>query len=551
MNPSPGNSEVHPFHPPSQADYSSSAAATAAAALSQHHAPTSNANTPTHGRKRKASGVPGSRGVANLTPDQLAKKRANDREAQRAIRERTKNTIETLERRIKELETGQPFQEIQRLALERDRALAECEQLRNKLAVVQSVVGGGHPPSHQSQPAQPNLHGTFDVVVDRSPDPAWLTESNAELATLTAQQSPLPPLNTPQTPHFPHSVSASPYEQQQQQLLHPELRSPHTSTRPSSAGQSHSSTPGGPHETRLDTAASSHYSGLTGAPYEPRLPPPAAMLGQMNGERHGLNYVLGPRQQHMVTSAPTSQSPQSNPSPGMEKPLYARVPANSSPVLPLDALLLGFLNDRRAQLASGTPLSEVIGPFYPTLDGLRDPGSASTISAHPISALLTDILFKFPGIDGLPERVGVHYLMFLILRWQICPCESCYERLPSWIQPVREQLDNPHPAWVDHLCWPFMRVRMCTTASHIRFEDLFIPFSGTISVNWPYPPDHVLMPSSTKRDALGAPISEMNPVFESHVMDLRNWSVGSIFKATYPELVDESVRVQDRAVSSV
>ncbi|KAF2478546.1 hypothetical protein BDY17DRAFT_229714, partial [Neohortaea acidophila] len=452
---------------------------------------------PPHGRKRKASGVPGSRGVANLTPDQLAKKRANDREAQRAIRERTKNTIETLERRIKELETGQPFQEIQRLALERDRALAECEQLRNKLAVVQSV-----------------------------------------LATLTAQQSPLPPLNTPQTPHFPHSVSASPYEQQQQQLLHPELRSPHTSTRPSSAGQSHSSTPGGPHETRLDTAASSHYSGLTGAPYEPRLPPPAAMLGQMNGERHGLNYVLGPRQQHMVTSAPTSQSPQSNPSPGMEKPLYARVPANSSPVLPLDALLLGFLNDRRAQLASGTPLSEVIGPFYPTLDGLRDPGSASTTSAHPISALLTDILFKFPGIDGLPERVGVHYLMFLILRWQICPCESCYERLPSWIQPVREQLDNPHPAWVDHLCWPFMRVRMCTTASHIRFEDLFIPFSGTISVNWPYPPDHVLMPSSTKRDALGAPISEMNPVFESHVMDLRNWSVGSIFKATYPELVD-------------
>jgi hypothetical protein len=51
-------------------------------------------------KKRRTAGS-SSRGVANLTPDQLAKKRANDREAQRAIRERTKNQIENLERRIR------------------------------------------------------------------------------------------------------------------------------------------------------------------------------------------------------------------------------------------------------------------------------------------------------------------------------------------------------------------------------------------------------------------------------------------------------------------
>jgi hypothetical protein len=53
-------------------------------------------------KKRRTTGSSSSsRGVANLTPDQLAKKRANDREAQRAIRERTKNQIENLERRIR------------------------------------------------------------------------------------------------------------------------------------------------------------------------------------------------------------------------------------------------------------------------------------------------------------------------------------------------------------------------------------------------------------------------------------------------------------------
>ena len=48
----------------------------------------------------------------NLTPDQLAKKRANDREAQRAIRERTKGQIEGLERKIQELTSQQPYQEV-------------------------------------------------------------------------------------------------------------------------------------------------------------------------------------------------------------------------------------------------------------------------------------------------------------------------------------------------------------------------------------------------------------------------------------------------------
>ena len=44
--------------------------------------------------------------MAALNPDQLARKRANDREAQRAIRQRTKEHIETLESRIRKLSEG-------------------------------------------------------------------------------------------------------------------------------------------------------------------------------------------------------------------------------------------------------------------------------------------------------------------------------------------------------------------------------------------------------------------------------------------------------------
>lgn len=56
----------------------------------------------TPGAKRRPSRA-GTRSVSTLTAAQLERKRANDREAQRAIRQRTKDHIETLEHRIAEL----------------------------------------------------------------------------------------------------------------------------------------------------------------------------------------------------------------------------------------------------------------------------------------------------------------------------------------------------------------------------------------------------------------------------------------------------------------
>ena len=90
------------------------------------------------GRKRKATSS--SRGVASLTPDQLAKKRANDREAQRAIRERTKQQIESLERRIQELTSQQPYQELQVVIRQKDAIQAENDEIRRRLASIMSIL---------------------------------------------------------------------------------------------------------------------------------------------------------------------------------------------------------------------------------------------------------------------------------------------------------------------------------------------------------------------------------------------------------------------------
>jgi len=90
-------------------------------------------------KKRRTTG-PSSRGVANLTPDQLAKKRANDREAQRAIRERTRSTIENLERKIRELTSQQPYQELQHVLRQKEFVEAENADIKKRLASVLSLI---------------------------------------------------------------------------------------------------------------------------------------------------------------------------------------------------------------------------------------------------------------------------------------------------------------------------------------------------------------------------------------------------------------------------
>ena len=91
-------------------------------------------------KKRRTAVASSSRGVANLTPEQLSKKRANDREAQRAIRERTKNQIEGLERKIRELTSQQPYQELQHVLKEKDAIAAENADIKKRLASVLSLI---------------------------------------------------------------------------------------------------------------------------------------------------------------------------------------------------------------------------------------------------------------------------------------------------------------------------------------------------------------------------------------------------------------------------
>lgn len=114
-----------------------------------------NGPSTTAGRKRKLNSS-SARGVANLTPDQLAKKRANDRQAQRAIRERTKINIEALEQQVRDLSSQKPYLDLQAALQHNERIKAENRELRRGLKTAMDII--------QPLLARPEVSGMLQLI---------------------------------------------------------------------------------------------------------------------------------------------------------------------------------------------------------------------------------------------------------------------------------------------------------------------------------------------------------------------------------------------------
>ncbi|KAK2623632.1 hypothetical protein QTJ16_006813 [Diplocarpon rosae] len=134
---------------------------------------------------RKKGSRGGKRSVTHLSKAQLARKRANDREAQRNIRQRTKEHIENLERKVKELEQSGLASSIERV-LKRNRELEdEVERLR-------ALVSGHHTPIAAAQADMPDellMQPKAQMPLD------WMPESASP--GQWPQVSHNPALNTP------------------------------------------------------------------------------------------------------------------------------------------------------------------------------------------------------------------------------------------------------------------------------------------------------------------------------------------------------------------
>lgn len=271
--------------------------------------------------------------------------------------------------------------------------------------------------------------------------------------------------------------------------------------------------------------------------HESRDSSPACQHLLMKQEWSGASFPVSPTQggPGMGDRSQHHQQPDVNPASGLPAHreswvTYSAPIKNCSPTSTLDNLLLAFIHERRQRAAEGIPTQEVVGPRYPSVSSLLNP--ATNAYVHPMSKVFADILTTFPGLCTLPERVAVLYYMFLNMRWWINPSQENFDLLPRWARPVPAQQSTPHPAWIDHVPFPRMREKLVReyNPSEYLFDDFFIPYTGTLSVNWPYEPEDALLQTADSSELL------INPVFERHLRRLQNWTLGEAFDRAYPQL---------------
>ncbi|KAH9908071.1 BZIP transcription factor [Xylariomycetidae sp. FL2044] len=363
-------------------------------------------------------------------------------------------------------------------------------------------------PTYPLQSAQPprSAHSTHNVSTPGSVQSPGSAEESASWHTATGQAQPSPKPN-----HFKS------LNQQRNELVHNlELGSGEQLKLDFLLDPSH-------RVNRIQTAV----NGAQDSPSFQQLPlkhdwaattypPPRSSSVLSNSSQHHPHAQVTYMSQHMSHNPEASWA-------GSPAPIQ-----NSEPTCPLDSLLLDFLHERRQRAAEGMPIQEIVGPRYPSISSLLNPSTG----AHPLSKVFTDILATFPGICTLPERIAVLYVMFLIMRWQISPTRENYELLPPWARPLPSQLRSPHPAWVDHLPFPSLRDKIAReyNPGEYLFENFFIPFTSTISLNWPYEPTDALLETPDGSELL------INPVFERHLRRLENWTLGDAFDKAFPML---------------
>ncbi|KAF7597574.1 hypothetical protein BBP40_000052 [Aspergillus hancockii] len=465
------------------------------------------------GRKRKLNST-SARGVANLTPDQLAKKRANDRQAQRAIRERTKSHIDSLEQRVRELSSQKPFLDLQAALKQNEAIQAENREIRQGLKAILDVI-------------QP-LVGRHEASNTNPPAPT----------TTPLGTHAVPPLST--TPPF----AKSSYFGDNNRPTNVECSYSEASARIEAPSSTHSAPATG--GIRRDSATNGTSASFRIAfDYQRHILTHGLDFG--SDERMGFNFLLD-ASQHVPKvegfrrsssgnfRAPPMSAPSNYPSPihgslaEQSLPAYMTPIRNIAPTCTLDAILLDFLHHRQREAASGVPKQKLVGPPYPSVSSLLNPERGAY--SHPLSKVFTDILRTFPDISSLPEQVAVLYAMFLLMRWQIYPTPENYDRLPEWLTPRPSQLFTPHPAWIDYLPWPRMRDRVVMSHQVYPFDNWFVPFTRTLSVNWPYEETDCLLSTGDGDDLI------INPVFERHLRNLGNWSLGPAFAEAYPSLAE-------------
>ncbi|KUJ23796.1 uncharacterized protein LY89DRAFT_692724 [Mollisia scopiformis] len=483
----------------------------------------SNSPMPLEEEPRKKGSRGGKRSVTHLSKAQLARKRANDREAQRNIRQRTKEHIENLERKVKELEQGSRSGSMERV-LKRNKELEdEVEKLRAQISTSHTST----PPSQTISDIPEELLIPQKVTLDWMPESASCTWPQSVPPTIPALDNtnaeiPVSSVTYPSTEEataagtavpahmYPPTNSTMAYDEEASQTLYTPSAIPIWED-PIVFGQP-------------ETSTSLTKPVPQWAPFHPAFNQPSRFSDL---QRSGFNDLMSHPSYN--TSFSNSTCWQNQPS------IYAWQISTKlkTPVTYVDQLMMSVIHSQR-HLAITAEITgeELIGPNFPSVHLLfNQPGP---VEKRPSN--LTEVMERYSavlsnrGFALIPEKLASFMCMYRFVQWQISPNYQTYQRLHEWQAPRPSQLMVPHPAWMDLPPWGKFREKVIENQGKYDNVEFQNDYASNLSVNFPHDPMKALIFEN------GQII--ISPALDRHLSDISHMSMKKPFADKYPEFKD-------------
>ncbi|KAI6784676.1 uncharacterized protein J7T54_006722 [Emericellopsis cladophorae] len=206
----------------------------------------------------------------------------------------------------------------------------------------------------------------------------------------------------------------------------------------------------------------------------------------------------------------------------------------------LDRFITGTIETWRGRLSIHHSAELSAASQFPNVSALLEhpedaeaDGPSVPDSGQPLSSAASAHLHGSP-LQPLVERLGMVYCLSHLVRWLVCLSRDTYDRMPAFMRPTSLQRAVPHPAWVDLVLFPTARddIIRLRDWSPDRFEAYRAATARSLSVNWPYA-DSGAVVESESGDHEGQRAA-LNPIFEAHVRNLDNWTVGAEVAAAFP-----------------
>ncbi|KIX96300.1 uncharacterized protein Z520_08078 [Fonsecaea multimorphosa CBS 102226] len=190
---------------------------------------------------------------------------------------------------------------------------------------------------------------------------------------------------------------------------------------------------------------------------------------------------------------------------------------------PMSRTYTDYLHGARRMLETGVPVSDVLGATEKVaVDLFFRPRRAT--DKFDCASWACEVSRSFD--NDVFVRLASAYLLTHMMRWLLVPTLENYQKLPDMMKPTPAQCMVPHIGAIETIPLPPVR-----DAAINKLRDWLTPLiQAEWGVNWPHDLD-----LAVEQDALtGATV--LTQKFIDHVVVYDNWSVGSRFLITFPEV---------------